>query len=770
MRKESSNWIAALAATLIGAGWVHAESVSLQDRMQLADGLFRRSFFDLAAKEYETLSQAPDVKQGMDDILFRLAECQRRLKQYTKAEATYLRLIKNFPNSKYNPRARFQCALIQLESEGNAAERAIECLEPLTLRGQPPEVRGAAIYHYAQALEKIGKTTGAISFYGEIRKDYPNSPYAPYANLNIARLLAKTGKENAVQKAMDIYTDLTKDKDPKVAEEALYFAAQLALDKKDYEKSSKLFLELQVKYPNSPHLSASLLAAAFSNYSAGHYKEAIASLDKILAKPSVENLEQILYLKANCHRELNEAEQAVLTYNRLLDEFPNSKIAPDAWYETLLVLYRTGKSEEVLKQITRKVSAPPAYEDQVYWIAAESAMQCKKLDIVVQNCKLLIEKCPKSKLVKDALYRLGWLDNQQKAYESAANWFLKVANQFPKDPLAAKALYSAGICHARMNQREEALHDWTQLLTLYPNAEEVPETLYQKAMEEIRGKDYRAARTTLDERDRRFPKADRKADALYWRAAISRQLKDLGDAEKCYRACLASNPPKEIEREAMLELGVILLEQKREKEAAIMLQQLLDSPVVEKMGPDRIAWLSSFQFHQKQFDAAGKAARILISIQPDKGWLQTGWTLLGRVHRTKGERDPAIHAFREALKTGASTEYEPEASLRLGELLSEAGQFEEAATYLDRAARHASGASQVALRAHAYLALARNAERRGQDEEALRFYISVGILFEDDQLVPEALKKASALLDKLGRPAEAESLREELKNRYPDAK
>ena len=65
--------------------------------------------------------------------------------------------------------------------------------------------------------------------------------------------------------------------------------------------------------------------------------------------------------------------------------------------------------------------------------------------------------------------------------------------------------------------------------------------------------------------------------------------------------------------------------------------------------------------------------------------------------------------------------------------------------------------------------MARNAELKGDAEAALRYYMSVGILFDDAVLVPEALHKASVLLDKLGRGAEAQAMRDELKARYPNS-
>ena len=219
----------------------------------------------------------------------------------------------------------------------------------------------------------------------------------------------------------------------------------------------------------------------------------------------------------------------------------------------------------------------------------------------------------------------------------------------------------------------------------------------------------------------------------------------------------------------MLELGMILQQVGRKGEAASLFQNLIDAPIAETLGADRLAWLAEFQLEQKQLDAAAQAAHVLITLKVDKGWTQTAWTLLGRVYRAKAERDPAIQAFTEALATGAATAYGAEAALRLGELLTESGKYDEAFKHLNDAATRASSTELLGLRARAYAGLAHNAELKGDTAGALRYYMSVGILFDDASLVPEALHKAALLLDKLGRVDEARAMRDELRARYPES-
>ncbi len=760
-----------VGAVLLVAGLTAAaaDPVEVKDRQQLADGLFRRSLFDLAAREYAALAEEPGV-EGLDNVLFRLGECHRRLKKAAEAEAAYKRLLEQFPASANVPRALLQRALLLLESGGGSLEAAAAAFEKLTAAGVPPEVRSAALYHWGEALEALKRPADALARYEQLGKEFADTDYGMYSGLRTAWLLTQSGKPEDRRRAMGIYLDLAhKSKDAKVAEEACYFAAQASLLDGRHEESANLYQMLRTKYPKSPRVAESALSAGWANFYAGRYKEASDVLDLIAGNAQHPAREEVLYVKANCLRQLERRAEAVALYDQQLAAFPAGRLAKEAQYERLTALYRDGKYLEVLKASAQFVDPPEEVADNVLWMSSEAAIAVQQPEGAVQSCRLLVDKYPKSPFVKDALYRLGWLLQKQEAWESASSWFLQVAQRFPEDALAAKALYASGVCLARLGQSDAALRDWTALLTKYPSSEMAAEALYQKAMEEIRAKNLRAAGGTLDERMRRFPEDARKPESLYWRASIYRQAGELAEAEKLYLACLASAPAKEFEREAMLELGMLLQQVGRKAEAAGYFQKLLDAPIAEKLGADRLAWLAEFQLEQKQYDAAAQAANTLVGQNADKGWKQTAWTLLGRVHRAKSERDAAMHAFGEALGTGATTAYGAEAALRLGELLTESGKYDEAHKHLNDAAARASSPELLGLRAHAYAGLARNAEIKGDAEGALRYYMSVGILFDDAKLVPEALSKASALLEKLGRAQEAKAMRDELRNRYPNS-
>lgn len=770
MSKSSVVKLAVAALSSAGIGVFAADPVEIRDRVQLSDGLYRRGMYDLAAREYERLAGEKGL-EGMDAVLFRLGECLRRSGKMPEAEKAYDRLLKEYPASAYSMRSRLQGAMIKAErGDAQSLDAAIKVFGDLAkVSSAPEDVASAAGYQLACALEKRGKDKEAADAYGQLRRRFPKSEYADYAALRLGWLLAKTGSKADSDRAMELYLDLMfKSANPKLAEEANYFAAQVMYMKQRYDQSANLFAQLRKKYPNSPRVADGAIYAAWANYNAGRYKEAEAIADECLKRGPKSKREEALYLRANCLRQTESRAAAVKAYAELEKEFPNGTYASRIWYERLVTRYRDGDYTNVLNEALARTTTPSGNADSIYWLVSDAALSLGRDDVAIEYSRLLVEKCPQSRFVKDAMYRHAWLLQKQKAWGTAAEIFLKIAERFPKEPIASKALYSSGVCHSQMGRRDEGLRDWSRLLREYPDSEEAPEALYRKAMEELRKGEYRAAGVTLDERMNRFPKAGGTAELKYWRGVVYRQLGEKREAEAAFKASLAAMPPDEIAREAKLELGVLLHAAGKNDEAAKYFGQLLSSSNASKLGGERLAWMAEFQLQMKRPEEALKSAEVLIASAKDDGWRQAAYTLAGMAHEALGRNEAAAGQWRKALELTSKTKYAATAALRLGEMLSKAGKYDEAAGFLERAAAGAVTPELVALRARAYLALGKNAQARGDDDSALRFFMSVGLLFDDKTIVPEALSGAIKLLEGSGKPDEARAMRTEFERRYPD--
>jgi TolA-binding protein len=745
------------------------DAMETQDRLQFADGLLRRDMYELAAKEYLALSVKTN-SPNREAILFRLGECYRKMKRKDDATKTYQQIISEYPKSDQVPRAKLQQTLLYKDSEREEdRQKAVQLFESLTTPSTPLETRGAALYHLGGTLEQLNRTQEAVKRYEQIIQTLPNTDFSLFASLRLAYILSRSSVAEEQRRAMGVYLDLIyKSKNQEVAEEACYFAAQFALQNKKHEESANLFQTLRVKFPKSAFLKRGAVYAGFANLYAKRYKEALDVLADLPKDVPAGTQEEILYIKANALNNLEKGSEALVCYDQLLTQFPQGQYAASSHHQRILTVAKAGKHEEVLKLAAAFLNPPAELRPSLYWLQYESALELKRDDLAIQNLRLLVEKCPTSPLMKDALYQLARTLQHKESWQAATDYYRKFAELFPQDPLAPNALFAAGACLIRHGQSDSGLREWTILLATYPKSSMVPETLYQKAFQELRSKNTRAANISLDEFSRRFPADKRIGEVLYWRGNLLHQTNELVEAEKMYRAALASAPQKDVERETMLALGLLMLQTDKKSDAADLFRVLLDSPIVERLGPDRIAWLAEQDGEAGKFDEALRACTVLLKMNADKGWKQTAYTIQGRLYRKKGQRDPAMKAFADSLATGATTVYGTEAALNLGEMYSDIGKKDEALAYLNDAATRASSQDQLSWRARAYASLARLAERNNDREGALRYYMSVSILFNDTVLVPACMKKAITILDALDRKEEAKAMRDELKSRFPE--
>jgi cytochrome c-type biogenesis protein CcmH/NrfG len=130
-----------------------------------------------------------------------------------------------------------------------------------------------------------------------------------------------------------------------------------------------------------------------------------------------------------------------------------------------------------------------------------------------------------------------------------------------------------------------------------------------------------------------------------------------------------------------------------------------------------------------------------------------------------GKADEAKAAFEGAIAVPVDTPAEARAWLNLGDLALAAKQAEGARKAYEEAARLAG--SNEGIRALATFGTARALEAAGDIEGSVRFYLNVALLYQDPELTPESLYKASAGFKRQGREREAADMASELKKLYP---
>jgi len=121
--------------------------------------------------------------------------------------------------------------------------------------------------------------------------------------------------------------------------EDLYNTAVNSLEAGDYKDAATQFDEVERQHPYSVWATKAQLMAAFSNYQANHYDEAVIGLDRFIRlHPGNRDIAYAYYLKALSYyerisdvaRDQLITEQALHSLREVIGRFPDSKYARDA--------------------------------------------------------------------------------------------------------------------------------------------------------------------------------------------------------------------------------------------------------------------------------------------------------------------------------------------------------------------------------------------------------------------------------------------------------
>ena len=742
-----------------------AEPMDENDRLQFADGLYARGMHELALKEYETFLRDFTNSPKADVVHYRMGECDRGLGKAADAESEFNFVYTNFPTSEFKFKAGFKRA--DLAAETNRNDEAIGMLRDLINQKAPDDIAAAALYRIGEICEKTGKNDDALTTFEQVRNRYPATAFYSYALLKLGQAC---GRDKAKQdQALEMFRlAAEKPANDRIAAEATFQMAEILFGKKAYDKSAEAYKKLLVQFPADQRAAESKLQAAWACQNAGLYVDALGIADEALKGDTGDKKAEWLYLKANCERQLMKNDAAIQTYSQLLNQYGSSRFANVARYEKALTFYKMGQFKETVAEAD-KISQTADLKKDVCWLLAESHAALKEDDLAIQFYRIITTEFPKSDVGCDAAYRLAHFLQGKKEYKEASRCYNIVAADFPDNKLAPRALYASGVCNAMDNQHAEALRDWAALIQKYPGDPLVEEAIYQKAMSEMRLKRFADATASLRDLLKKSASPRFAPDAHYWLGVMLDEDRKTQDSETELRTAAKDGAGKDWQKDAEFRLAIVLQKNGKEDESAVLFQSLLSSPERENFSPQLLEWLSEFKFGKKQYQESIDAAKLMVERAKDTNWLQIGWCLTGRGQLALGDKPAAEQAYRKAMALDVNTHLAPESALRLGELLLEGTNRADAAGFFSKAATLASGEQLLGVRARAYIGLGKTAKASSDFEAASRYFMSVAVLFDDPNVVPECLFEAAEAYKKLGRQDDAAKTIKELKDRYPQS-
>lgn len=740
-------------------------ALSEAEQLQFADGLYSRGMWETALKEYQAYLVQNPRQASTDAVTYRLGECYRALGRTNEAEQAYQRVFDEFPEGEFHCRAGLRRAEL-LEQAGRGSDQIL--LLTTLLKGAPsPELGAACQFALGVALEKQGQVAAAAEAYDAVLVKYSGTQLVPYAALALAGIDRRgDGKRAALLYGLAAATPGT----PRLGAEALFQLGDFCYARKDYEAAAQAYEKLATRYPQDERVAQSRLQQAWSLYNAQRFAESLrlcgqetdGGADGSAKRP------EWLYLKANGLRQVMKNEEAAATYAELLKLQPAGDLAVSAAYERALALFKLGRFEAAIDQARGLITAERVKRD-VCWLLAESCAALNDQAGAVQYYRMLLDQFPDSSLAGDALYRLAHLLQKKGDLLQAAELFGRLASDFPRHELVAQALFAQATCLGTAKKTGPAVAVYARLIQQFPQSRFVEDALYQKAISETFLRRDSQALETWRELLGRFRNTKYLADARFWSGVLLEEAGKLEESESAFRQVLTIEPAPadDLILRTRFRLALVLQRRGKPDEAAPLLLELTGTPMRGKFPPELLEWLGDYQLKKREYAGAAGVVDLLLAEAKQDNWKQTAWCLKGKILMGQGRVDEARQAFERVTAVNSRSQAMTEAWLKLGELGLLANDPDKARRAFEESATLASTELLLPIRVQAYAGIGKALKMKGDQAGAARHFLSVAVLFDDPDLVPECLFEAAAAFEAAGKDEDARKARKELRERYP---
>ena len=587
------------------------------DRLAMADRLFNRGRYEDAAAEYRALVGVKSV--AADELLFRLAECDRVAGRYAEARAGYAEIFNKHPDSRHAARARFMYAM---GAQGIERRRLLMELDSDRVA---TDIRAAALYY-------LGSEASDEALLGRCVKLDPKGKYAPYANLKIGTMLNASDDPAKRRKGVETLLGIAFGGSP-MADESLYLAALQCYRDKKYGEAGSLFRRYRKLHPKGEHFEETRSMSVWCDFLEGRYADAAAGCGD-------GETDDLAYVRAACAYATGDNENALRLFRKYLDDHPEGRYRADAELPIARMEFDAARKAEDASK------------------AVESARRSFGL----------------SKLASDQL-RLAWAYEKAGKPEAAVAEYEQVAKKFPGGEEAAEALYRRAMISAadgnwsgaelalaeamatgKLGKRKASALYWRGIAAVKLSHEETGAGYLRQALEEGLGLDEaREARLMLADFDYRAGRIDA-AKAAYValvregacaRMSAARILavgRFIGgeEAETCAKELAKSDSPEW--RQAGWEL-LGEREESREAYAAAIesYRKALAEPVRTEALATAVLRLGKLEFRAGEFDRADVTLKKAIALNASDARARAeAYVTLAKNAEGKGDAKSAV--------------------------------------------------------------------------------------------------------------------------------
>jgi tetratricopeptide (TPR) repeat protein len=585
--------------------------------------------------------------------------------------------------------------------------------------------------------------------------------------------------------ALPIFEDLVNTSaDRAIVAEASIRAAVLFAELKKPDESILMFEKtLRMPETTEQNRGIALVGIIQALFAKGDYDAVIDYYNKNSeVLPPGASRAKMLVLVGHAYRMRKSYARAVEVYLLVEQYHPDTEEAFDAGYWKLYCFYLLNDKdlgEFAAAFIAKHAQSRAAHEYLSLARLIRADFYFNKADYtqaVVSYTDINIDKLPE-KLRPGTLFNMGWAQAEAGRQQEAVAAFTRFIEAYPQHELLPKAYARRGLAHRDARDLPKAKADFEHVTKEFPKSDACEMAWLHLGFIAMEQKDPKATVTAFETLLKKYPTTTASAQAYYGigRGNFDQKLYD--KAVPALRRAIEIDSSDYLEKSSQL---IILCDYARQN--ANDLAKTIDSYLSAKPGgqvpPNILKWLGLKLYSGDDFKRTARFLELAVTPQTPENTEPVVWNYLGMAQLQNAQFDASIQATDNFLKSNPDAAAAARAQLTKGRALLGKGSFDEADKVAQEALQVVKDgklqAELLILQGDIFSAQGDKLAAQGQQEAAVEKWKAAAAkyavpsqFYEDPDVTPDALFKASQALQKSGDEAQAKQMLKQLQQRYP---
>jgi len=353
--------------------------------------LYRTEQFEIAEAKFMQLIENFPNSQQIENAWYAIGQLNYKLGNFEPSRTAFSNIIANFPNSDFKDDA--QLLIAQSFLDENEYEQAYPEFDKFATEEFKnfPELQAEAMYKAAYCLNQLDRHDEAISRYTNFITQFPNHNLVTAAYFDQGAIYAKQKDYDNARVNYELAMQNTADR--AVQSDIQSAIGQTYFDQEDYENAIVAYTVLLEEYPESTFVGDARMGIADSQFKLERWSDAVDSYQSVIeyekTTKSGEGAEldftpycsfqigEAYYQLGTNQREAGDTDQgndtlelALEWYQNTVDNYPENPVTPHALYGAIWTLNDLDRKEE-LEKVARDFIEKNKNDNEYDILAAE---------------------------------------------------------------------------------------------------------------------------------------------------------------------------------------------------------------------------------------------------------------------------------------------------------------------------------------------------------------------------------------------------------------